>query len=194
MPQPIYIGALRQPNLAKTITSIAPVVEAASLTLLGVERAQEGRRTVLWVYLDHPSGVTLDQCAEVSPEISAILDVEDPIPEAYDLRVSSPGIERPLMSDEQFETYIDHPVQIRLLSPLRGRRKFRGKVISILRGDDGLEADLHLACDDGEHHIPLSLILRARLHYSDDEIKAIFRERRIAERAAAREASDSKNA
>ena len=193
MPRPVYIGALRQPNLARTMESITPVVEAAGLILLGVERAQEGRRTVLWVYLDHADGVTLDQCAEVSPEISAILDVEDPIPEAYDLRVSSPGVERPLMSDEQLAAYVNHPVQIRLLSPLRGRRKFQGKIIAVLRGDDEPEADLHLKCDDGEHFIPLSLILRSRLHYSNDEIKAIFREKRAAERAAAREESGAES-
>ena len=124
MHSPVYIGSLRQPNLARTMSAIKPIVDAAGLTLVGVERAQEGRRTVLWVYLDHADGITLDQCAEVSPEISATLDVEDPIPEAYDLRVSSPGVERPLMSDLDFESHLDQPVQIRLLSPLRGRRKF----------------------------------------------------------------------
>jgi ribosome maturation factor RimP len=70
-----------------------------------MERAQEGRRVTLWVYLDHPEGITLDQCGEVSPEISAALDVVDPISEAYDLRVSSPGIQRPLMSDRDFTKY-----------------------------------------------------------------------------------------
>ena len=193
MTQPIYIGALRQPNLSRTMSSVAPVIESASLLLLGVERTQEGRRTVLWVYLDHPEGVTLDQCAEVSPEISAILDVEDPIPEAYDLRVSSPGIERPLMSDAHFEAHIDHPVQIRLMSPLRGRRKFQGKIIAVLKNENGMEADVHIKCDDGEHHIPISLILRARLHYSNDEIKAIFREQRAAERISALETSSTKS-
>jgi ribosome maturation factor RimP len=193
MLDPVYIGALRQPNLSKAMDSITPVIEAASLILLGLERAQEGRRTVLWVYLDHPEGVTLDQCAEVSPEISAILDVEDPIPEAYDLRVSSPGIERPLMSDQQFKAHLNHPAKIRLLSPLRGRRKFQGKIIDVLRGDDSQEADIHLKCDDGEHYIPVSLILRAHLHYSNDEIKTIFRERRAAERVAELEKSSAES-
>ena len=79
MHSPIYIGALRQPNIARAMEAIKPIVEAAELILVGIERAQEGRRTVLWVYLDHADGITLDQCAEVSPEISATLDVEDPI-------------------------------------------------------------------------------------------------------------------
>jgi ribosome maturation factor RimP len=140
----------------------------------------------LWVYLDHPDGVTLDQCAELSHEISAILDVEDPISEAYELRVSSPGIERPLMSDHDFEAHLNHPAQIRLLSPLRGRRKFQGQLLSIVRDEDETEADLVIRCDDGEHQVPLSLILRARLHYTHDEIQEIFRARRAAERAQQR--------
>jgi ribosome maturation factor RimP len=168
--------------------AIAPIASSAGLDLLGLERAQEGRRTILWVYLDHPDGINLDQCAAVSPEISAILDVEDPIPEAYDLRVSSPGIERPLMSDLQFAAQLGQPVQIRLMSPLRGRRKFQGKVLGISYGEIEGEADLQISCDDGEHSVPLSLILRARLHYSNDEIREIFRERRAAERAAQRDA------
>ena len=93
MSNPIYIGALRQPNIAKAMSAIAPIAEAADLQLIGLERSQEGRRTILWVYLDNEEGITLDQCGEISPEISAILDVEDPIPEAYDLRISSPGVE-----------------------------------------------------------------------------------------------------
>lgn len=211
MHPPVYIGALRQPNLARTMSAIQPIVDAAGLTLVGVERAQEGRRTVLWVYLDHAEGITLDQCAEVSPEISATLDVEDPIPEAYDLRVSSPGVERPLMSDLDFEAQLDQPVQIRLLSPLRGRRKFQGRVVKVVRAEErstqssesqdhasqdlsqglsrGREADVVIRCDDGEHQVPLALILRARLHYSNDEIQEIFRARRARERAKAREES-----
>lgn len=178
MTTPVYIGALRQPNIARAMEAIEPVVKAADLKLIGLERSQEGRRTILWVYLDHSEGITLDQCGEVSPEISAALDVEDPIPEAYDLRVSSPGVERPLMSDRDFDEYRGHPVKIRLLSPLRGRRKFQGKIIEVVSGAVENEADVKIACDDGEHQVPLSLILRAQLHYSDDEIRAIFRERR----------------
>ena len=193
MSTPVYIGALRQTNIAKAMEAVAPVVEAAELRLIGIERSQEGRRTILWVFLDHEDGITLDQCGEVSPEISAVLDVEDPIPEAYDLRVSSPGVERPLMSDRDFEEYVNHPVQVRLLSPLRGRRKFQGKILEVIREVETEEADVKLACTDGEHLVPLSLILRAKLHYSDDEIQAIFRERRAAQRKAQEEAEDETN-
>jgi ribosome maturation factor RimP len=180
----VWIGALRQPNLARAMNSVRPIVEAAGLSLIGLERLQEGRRTILWVYLDHPDGITLDQCGEVSPEISAVLDVEDPIPEAYDLRVSSPGIDRPLMCSYDFEKHIDHPVQIRLQSPLRGRRKFQGRIVATEVGEAEGEANVIVRCDDGEHHIPISLIFKARLNYNDDEIRALFRAQRLAQREA----------
>lgn len=186
---PVWIGALRQPNLARAMASIRPIVEASGLSLIGLERLQEGRRTVLWVYLDHPDGITLDQCGEVSPEISAVLDVEDPIPEAYDLRVSSPGIDRPMMCSHDFEKYIDHPVQIRLQSPLRGRRKFQGRIVATEMSEIEGEANVIVRSDDGEHHIPISLIFRARLNYNDDEIRALFRAQRLAQREAQLEAS-----
>ena len=163
-----YIGAACQPNMVRSREALLPIIEQAGLEFIGIERAQEGRRTTLWVYLDHPDGITLDQCGEVSPEISAVLDLVDPITEAYDLRVSSPGIERPLMSDRDFQKFIGSKVRIRLMSPLRGRRKFMGEILE-------MSDALRLKCTDGEHDVPLSLIQRAHLYYTDAEIKALLR-------------------
>jgi len=163
------IGGATQPELLRAFEAIEPIVMQAGLTLIGVERAQEGRRLTLWVYLDHPDGITLEQCGQVSPEISAALDVVDPIAETYDLRVSSPGVDRPLMSDADFERFAGRTVNVRLLSPLQGRRKFKGQVVGV----EG--ADVRLRCDDGEFRVPLALILRARLHYTDEDLRALLR-------------------
>lgn len=163
-----YIGSASQPNIVRSREVLLPIVEQAGLEFIGMERAQEGRRVTLWVYLDHPEGITLDQCGEVSPEISAALDVVDPISEAYDLRVSSPGIQRPLMSDRDFTKYKGSNVRIKLMSPLRGRRKFMGEILE-------MSEYLRLKCTDGEHDIPLALIQRAHLYYTDAEIKALLR-------------------
>ncbi len=163
------IGGAMQPEILRAFEAIEPIVTQAGLTLIGVERAQEGRRLTLWVYLDHPDGITLEQCGEVSPEISAALDVVDPIADAYDLRVSSPGIDRPLMSDADFERFLGRTVNVRLMSPLQGRRKFKGEIVRV----EG--ADVTLRCDDGEFRVPLALILRARLHYTDDDLRALLR-------------------
>jgi ribosome maturation factor RimP len=163
------IGAATQPAIQRAWEAIEPIVTQAGLTLVGVERAQEGRRLTLWVYLDHPDGITLEQCGEVSPEVSAALDVVDPIAEAYDLRVSSPGLDRPLMSSTDFERFLGRTAQIRLMSPLQGRRKFKGE-IKLVEG-----AEVHVECDGTVFKIPFALILRARLHYSDEDLRAILR-------------------
>jgi len=139
---------------------VLPILEGHDLDLLGVELATEGNRTILWVYLDHPDGITIDHCARVSPEISAVLDVEDPIPGFYELRVSSPGLDRPLMRGRDFEAHAGRDALIQLSTPIGGRRKFTGEILGL---DD--EHRVHIRCADDEHHLPLSAIHRARLRY-----------------------------
>jgi ribosome maturation factor RimP len=169
-----WIGAMMQAGMQEAVESILPITETAGLELVGLERAQEGRRLTLWVYLDHPNGITLDQCANVTAEISAALDVIDPIANAYDLRVSSPGIERPLLCNHHFEKYQGSQIQLRLMTPIRGRRKFKGHIIDV-------QNHLRIACADGEHEIPLSFIHRAQLFYDDTEYRALLKAREIKE-------------
>ena len=166
-----YIGAALQPAMVQAREAIQPIVDQAGLELIGVEKSQEGRRHLLWVFIDHPDGVTLDHCGEVSPEISAALDLVDPISEAYGLRVSSPGIDRPLIRDVDFERFIGQSTKIKLMTPLQGRRKFQGEIL-------GIEERLKLRCADGEHEIPLEFIQSARLHYTDDELRILLREKK----------------
>lgn len=154
------IGSAMDPVPTKVRAAIEPIIEAFDLELLGVELAREGHRNILWVYLDHPDGVTIDHCARVSPEVSAALDVEDPLPDAYELRVSSPGLDRPLMSDRDFARFAGRDAQVQLSSPLGGRRKFTGEILGV---DD--DAHVEIRCADGEHRLPLSAIHRARLRY-----------------------------
>jgi ribosome maturation factor RimP len=154
-----YIGSALQPVPTRVRDAVLPILDGFGLNLVGVELTTEGGRSVLWVYIDHPEGVTIDHCARVSPEISAALDVEDPLPDAYELRVSSPGLDRPLFSGPDFAAYSGREVQIQLSTPLGGRRKFTGEIIGV---DDG---HVRLSCTDGEHRLPLSTIHRARLRY-----------------------------
>ena len=106
--------------------AIAPAVEALGLELWGIEQLRQGRRVTLRIFIDCLSGVTVDDCERVSRQVSAILDVEDPIQGEYTLEVSSPGIERPLFSLPQYERYIGAEVNVRLRIPVDGRRRFRG--------------------------------------------------------------------
>ena len=131
----------------KVTELIEPTVEALGLDLWGIELLQQGKFTVLRIFIESGEGITIEDCEKVSRQVSAILDVEDPISGEYTLEVSSPGIDRPLFKISQFEEYADNEVDIKMRSPLEGRRKFKGRITKIdgnaIRIDvDGTEYDL----------------------------------------------------
>ncbi|MBS5841860.1 MAG: transcription termination/antitermination protein NusA, partial [Pseudomonas sp.] len=101
---------------------LAPVVVALGYECWGIEFSAQGRHSMLRVYIDKEGGVLVDDCAIVSRQISGVLDVEDPIAVEYTLEVSSPGMERPLFTLEQFAKYAGEQVKIKLRSPFEGRR------------------------------------------------------------------------
>ena len=119
---------------AQVTELIAPTVEALGLQLWGVEHAQQGKFSVLRIFIESDAGITIDDCEKVSRQVSAILDVEDPIAGEYTLEVSSPGLDRPLFSVPQFEQFQGSEVDVRLRKPLDGRRKFKGLIASV-KGD-----------------------------------------------------------
>ncbi len=110
---------------------LVPTVEAAGCELLGIELIRAGRHTTLRIYIDKAEGVNVDDCARVSHEISAILDVEDPIQSEYVLEVSSPGLDRPLFTIEHFLKAVGQKVEIKLTVPQDGRRKFKGQLTAV---------------------------------------------------------------
>ncbi len=112
--------------------AVAPAIEALGLELWGVEYLRHGRRATLRIFIDCLSGVTIDDCERVSRQVSAILDVEDPIAEEYTLEVSSPGIDRPLFTLPQFERFVGEEANVRLRIPLDGRRRFRGVIARVM--------------------------------------------------------------
>src|SRR5690554_4251416 len=92
---------------------VAPAVEALGFELWGLEYHSRNRQTLLRIFIDGPDGVTVDDCAAVSRQISAVMDVEDPIAGEYTLEVGSPGLDRPLYTLEQFQRYVGEPVKLR---------------------------------------------------------------------------------
>lgn len=106
---------------------IEPAVTALGYELWGCEWVGAGKnRRLLRVYVDSENGVNIDACAKISRQISAVLDVEDPIEGRYLLEVSSPGIDRPLFSLAQYQRYIGRTINIRLRLAKEGRRNFSG--------------------------------------------------------------------
>ena len=126
---------------------IGTTVQALGLELWGVELLQQGRYSLLRVYIEREEGVTIEDCEKVSRQVSALLDVEDPIAGEYTLEVSSPGVDRPLFSIEQYAQYVGSEVNLKLRQALDGRRKFKGQIIKV-SGDivgllvEGTEYDL----------------------------------------------------
>ena len=112
------------------------------------------------------AGMTVDDCADISRAISAMLDVEDPIGDAYDLEVSSPGIDRPLVRERDYERYAGFDVRIELARAVEGRRRFKGKLLGIGEGA------VNLKLDDETVALPLSDIQKAKLILTDELLKA----------------------
>ena len=146
---------------------IDPVLKERLITLLGsmgyelvgCELLPQGKQVLFRIYIDAPGGVTVDDCSKVSYQVSAMLDVEDPIQGSYSLEVSSPGIDRPLYELEHYQKYIGKQVKIRLYSPVNQRRQFKG-VLQRVQGED-----IYLLTDEAKEAIklPFSLIEKANL-------------------------------
>ena len=117
------------------MSMFSPAVSGLGFELWGVEYIGQGKHSVLRLYIDSENGVTLDDCTEVSHQVSGILEVEDPIKGQYSLEVSSPGLDRPLFTTEQFARYVGSKVKVRLRQAVLGRRKFTA-VIDAVEGDE----------------------------------------------------------
>jgi ribosome maturation factor RimP len=116
---------------------VLPLLEEMNLELVDIEYRREPHGWVLRFFLDKEGGITLDDCAAASRQISSLLDVEDIIPTAYSLEVSSPGLERPLKKRADFERFIDHQVKIKTLDAIdidgseKRRKTISGKIIAL---------------------------------------------------------------
>jgi len=110
---------------------LEPAINVLGCELVGIELIPQGKRSLLRIYIDKPSGVTIDDCSDVSYQVSAILDVEDPIREQYMLEVSSPGLDRPLFKCEHFERFSGNVAKLKLHLPFEGRRNFSGRLAGV---------------------------------------------------------------
>jgi len=136
---------------------LKPAVEETGKTLLGVEFISAGNNSVLRLYIDHENGINVDDCAEVSRQVGAVLDVEDPISSEYSLEVSSPGVDRPLFELAHFQEVIGEVVNVKLSIPLNGRRKFKGPLVAI-------ENDtLIIQVDSIDHELAINNVDKANL-------------------------------
>lgn len=131
-------------QVIKTVEELTePIVEDLSLELIEVEFVKEGNDWFLRVYVDTPEGdIDIDQCALVSERLSEELDRVDPIPQNYFLEVSSPGAERPLKKDQDFENAIGQYVFIKTYAPIEGMKEFEGYLLSY--SPEGAEVEVRI--------------------------------------------------
>lgn len=119
----------------KLTQMLKPAIEGLGYELVGIEHLPMGKHTVLRIYIDSSDGITVDDCSRVSHQVSGVLEVEEPIKGQFTLEVSSPGIDRPLFSFEQFELFVGSKVKLKLYHAIEGKRKIIGMIESI-NGDD----------------------------------------------------------
>ena len=144
----------------KLTEMLRPAVEEVGKELLGVEYISAGNKSVLRLFIDHENGIEVDDCAEVSRQVGAILDVEDPISSEYNLEVSSPGLDKPLFDLSQFQAVIGETINVKVSMPLNGRRKFKGKL-------EAIENDTLIVVVDGQdYELVFSNIDKANLVYN----------------------------
>ena len=136
---------------------LEPAINALGCSLWGIEYVPQGKHSLVRVYLEKEGGINVEDCAQVSRQISSIFDVEDPISGEYTLEVSSPGLDRVLYSLDQYKEYLGWHVRIRLRENFENRRKFTGQLKAIV------DEELVLIIGDEEYTIPFELVEKANL-------------------------------
>lgn len=136
---------------------VEPILEKYGFDLVDVEFKKEGKSHFLRVYIDKPGGITLDDCQIVSEELSNKLDIEDPIPFSYYLEVSSPGVDRPLLSDKDFIRNKGRVVEVYLKQPFLNKMVLIGELI------EKKQTELVLNVNEGKISIPADLIKKVKI-------------------------------
>jgi len=155
---------------------VAPTIVGMGYELVRVSMSKGGGTLQIMIEPADGRAMDVEACAVLSRALSAVLDVEDPMPGSYTLEVSSPGIDRPLTRPKDFARWAGHIARLETAEPVEGRRRFKGTLL-------GLEGDLvKLRLEDGkEAEVPLSAVSRAKLEMTD----ALIEEHRLAQQGAA---------
>jgi ribosome maturation factor RimP len=134
-----------------------PVVNGMGYDLIEIEHFPNPKHGVLRLYIDKEEGITIDDCSDVSRQISALIDVEDPVRGQFNLEVSSPGMDRPLRRVKDFQRFTGSKVKLKTMMPLDGQRNFSGR---LLEAD---EESLTIETDTEEITLPMSALEKARI-------------------------------
>jgi len=162
-PQPRFFSIDRQEIVGKVREIAAPLCEGEGVEIVHVEFQREPAGKILRVYLDKPGGITLEDCASISRQLSDLLDVRFETRGAYSLEISSPGPNRPLGARTDFETYKGRQARIRLVRAVNGRKNFKGTLKGVI------DERVILQTEETTVAIPLDEIAKAHLLREDGE-------------------------
>jgi ribosome maturation factor RimP len=160
------------PDVIESVRVLASRVAASyGLDIFDVQYRREGPGMVLRVQIDRPGSgataeesVSVEDCARVSRDLSAVLDVEDVLPTAYTLEVSSPGLDRPLRHADDYGRFAGRRAKLVMRQPVDGQMFFKGRLGGIEKDDDRGDHVVVIVSDDGRNHrVPIAVITRANL-------------------------------
>jgi ribosome maturation factor RimP len=144
---------------------LLPLIEEESLELVDLEFSSGGPKSLLRIYVDKPAGVTIDNCANLSRKVSDFLDMEDLVPYRYNLEVSSPGLDRPLIKKEDFVRKIGEKIRVFLKEPVEGKLELVGEIenfheetLYLSTKPEGVEPG-----ENEEKAVPFNKILKAKI-------------------------------
>ncbi|MFT5132479.1 MAG: ribosome maturation factor RimP [Gammaproteobacteria bacterium] len=153
---PFFFRSMYRQN--QTIVALLqPVISAMGYELWGVEHLPDGQASLLRIYIEHESGIRMEDCTRVSRQVVGVLDVEDPVSGSYRLEISSPGLDRPLFTLEQFDRFKGEHVRILLRQKLENRKRFKGEIKHVD------EKGVTIVSDDNEYTISAGLIEKANI-------------------------------
>ncbi len=167
----------------------APVLRDLGYRLVRVKISSAAGATIQ-IMAERPDGtMSIEDCERVSVALSPVFDLEEPMTQAYRLEISSPGIDRPLMRESDFKRAVGQEARVEMAVALNGRKRFRGRLMSVASGSDGPAARMALIADDGsesEVELPMRAMAEARLVLTDDLIRAALRREKAALKDARR--------
>ena len=164
-------------------------------------KISSGSSATVQIMAERPDGtMAIEDCERLSQALSPVFDVEEPVAQAYRLEISSPGIDRPLVRESDFARAIGHEARVEMAAQIDGRKRFRGRLISVASGPEGPSARIALTADDkseSEVELPIRAMAEARLVLTEDLIRAALRREKAAlkeRRAFGRTAQPSREA
>lgn len=140
---------------------VLPILEEMNLELVDVEYKKEGQNWFLRVFIDKQGGVDIEECGQVSEQLSEKLDETDPVDAAYFLEVSSPGAERPLKTQADFNKYVGEHIFVKLYEPIKGEKEFEGTLQSF--EDETATIEIRIKAQKKQIEVPFNKIAKANL-------------------------------